>query len=95
MRRFHGGSAHTFTDITMATVPVFQRGGSIIPYKFRLRRASAHMAHDPFTLLAALDSRDRAAGHLYFDDGISYEYSRSSKFVHRQFTFSQNRLTSR
>jgi len=36
-------------------MPVFQRGGSIIPYKFRFRRSSTQMADDPFTLLVALD----------------------------------------
>ena len=51
MRSFEGGSTKTFTDITMATIPVFQRGGHIIPYKFRLRRSSTQMVNDPFTLI--------------------------------------------
>ena len=34
---------------------MFQRGGSIVPYKFRFRRSSAQMGDDPFTLLVALD----------------------------------------
>lgn len=95
MRTFEGGSTNKFADITMATVPVFQRGGSIIPYKFRLRRSSAQMANDPFTLMVALDNEAKATGELYFDDAISYEYERQHKFVHRQFAFSSSRLTSR
>lgn len=95
MRTFEGGSTNKFTDITMATVPVFQRGGSIIPYKFRLRRSSAQMANDPFTLLVALDNDAKATGELYFDDAISYDYERQHKFVHRLFSFGNNKLTSR
>lgn len=37
------------------TLPVFQRGGSIIPRKMRLRRCSALMRNDPYTLDVALD----------------------------------------
>ena len=36
-------------------IPVFQRGGSIVPYKFRIRRSSSQMDNDPFTLVIALD----------------------------------------
>jgi hypothetical protein len=37
-------------------VPVFQRGGHIVPYKFRLRRSTTQMADDPFTLVVTLDN---------------------------------------
>lgn len=95
MRKFTGGTTKTFTDVTLATVPVFQRGGSIIPYKFRLRRASKQMADDPFTLLVALDNNMSAQGELYFDDSISYKYRHAKEFVHISFTFSNNQLTSK
>jgi alpha 1,3-glucosidase len=95
MRSFEGGSVKTFTDINLASVPVFQRGGSIIPYKFRLRRASKQMANDPFTLLIALDNKESATGELYFDDSISYGYRNNKEFVHRVFKWSDNKLTSR
>jgi alpha-glucosidase (family GH31 glycosyl hydrolase) len=55
MRVFEGGSTKTFTDINLATVPVFQRGGHIVPYKFRLRRSTTQMNDDPFTLVVTLD----------------------------------------
>ena len=55
MKSFDGGSTKTLTDITLATVPVYQRGGHIVPYKFRLRRSSTQMANDPFTLIVTLD----------------------------------------
>ena len=37
-------------------IPVFIRGGSILPRRQRMRRAATLMLHDPFTLLVALDS---------------------------------------
>jgi alpha 1,3-glucosidase len=36
-------------------VPVFLRGGQIVPRKERIRRSSLLTVHDPFTLLVALD----------------------------------------
>ena len=36
-------------------IPVYQRGGTIIPKKERIRRSSALMANDPITLIIALD----------------------------------------
>jgi len=39
----------------LSTVPFFFRGGSIIPKKERIRRSSAIMAKDPYTLMVALD----------------------------------------
>lgn len=36
-------------------IPVFQRGGSIIPRKLRVRRSSSCMEHDPYTLFVALN----------------------------------------
>ena len=40
-------------------VPVFQRGGTIVPKKMRVRRASSLMRNDPYTLVVALDPRVR------------------------------------
>lgn len=95
MRVYEGGSKKTINDITLATVPAFQRGGSIIPYKFRLRRSSKQMLQDPFTLVIALDKNESAKGELYFDDSISYNYRKTNEFVHRQFQFKNNKLTSK
>lgn len=36
-------------------IPVFQRGGSIIPRKERVRRCSSVMINDPYTLVIALN----------------------------------------
>ena len=57
----------------MHVMPVYLRGGSIIPKKERLHRSSQAMKLDPFTLLVALDD-GKARGNLYVDDGHSFEH---------------------
>ncbi|CAF0929444.1 unnamed protein product [Brachionus calyciflorus] len=95
LRTYEGGSTTTFSDITLSTVPVFQRGGTIVPYKFRLRRSTTQMADDPFTLTVCLDTQNSATGQLYFDDGFSYNYNKTNEFVYREFSISNNKLVSR
>lgn len=67
-------------DAPIDVVPVFQRGGTIVPRQERPRRCSAMMSRDPFTLVAALDEEGQASGELYADDGISYDHSRKGAF---------------
>lgn len=60
-------------------IPVYQRGGSIITRKLRLRRSSALMYNDPYTLYIALDSNAKdgqtmSKGILYMDDESSFKY---------------------
>ncbi len=45
-----------FCKLYFFQIPVFHRGGYIIPQKNRVRRASSLTAHDPYTLVIALDS---------------------------------------
>ena len=74
-------------------IPVYQRGGTIIPKKERVRRSSALMRHDPYTLVVALDKSGRATGTLYIDDGISFEYATASKRLYMQFSYADGKLT--
>jgi alpha 1,3-glucosidase len=62
----------------MNKIPVYQRGGSIIPRKLRIRRSSALGVHDPFTLTAALDAHEHAAGRLYVDDYHTLEHTKGA-----------------
>jgi alpha 1,3-glucosidase len=64
--------------------PVFIRGGSVIPTKWKLRRSAALTFWDPFTLIVAADSDGKAEGELYIDDGETFDWSRGG-FVHRKF----------
>ncbi|XP_064483877.1 neutral alpha-glucosidase AB-like isoform X9 [Ornithodoros turicata] len=71
---FTGGSSITI-PVTLSKVPVFQRGGTIIPKKERIRRCSALGREDPYTLQIALNREgDYAEGDLYVDDGVGFRY---------------------
>jgi len=70
----------------MESIPVFQRGGSIVPKRMRARRSTVAMEHDPFTLIVALDNQHAASGSLYLDDGASFDYQQGA-FVKRRFRF--------
>ena len=74
-------------------IPIFQRGGSIIPKKERIRRSSTLMANDPITLVVALDADRKASGSLYIDDGKSFNYRRKQEFVLIEFDFANDKLT--
>lgn len=76
----------------MEGIPVYLRGGSIIPRKERARRSTAQMTADPFTLWIALNETGSAQGDLYVDDGHSFAYQRGS-YLHRHFAFHKGILT--
>ncbi|KAJ6590144.1 glycoside hydrolase family 31 protein [Mycena vulgaris] len=65
-------------------IPLFVRGGSIVPTRERPRRSSPLMKLDPFTLRVALGKAGGATGELYLDDGVSYAHQQG-QFVWRAF----------
>ncbi|CAH0403664.1 unnamed protein product [Chilo suppressalis] len=79
-------------DVTLAKIPVYQRGGSIIPRKERVRRSSLLMADDPYTLVVALDSNNTASGSLYIDDGETYEYKKK-KYIYAKISYTTEEMT--
>ncbi len=73
---------------------MFQRGGTIVPTKERIRRSSILMRRDPYTLFVALDENGQASGKLYTDDNESFEY-REGEFILCQLEYKNGRLTSK
>jgi alpha 1,3-glucosidase len=67
-KRFFGGKTHENVPAPLDAIPVFQRGGTILPRKQRVRRSSELMRDDPLTLVVALDEHLAARGELYVDD---------------------------
>jgi alpha 1,3-glucosidase len=51
----HKGSETGLINVDMESIPVYQRGGTIVPQRLRKRRASMLALHDPITLVVALD----------------------------------------
>ena len=66
----------------MESIPVFYRGGGIVPRRERPRRSTWVQARDPFTLVVALDGVNSAQGDLYLDDGQSLAFM-AGHYVHR------------
>ncbi|KAF4113716.1 neutral alpha-glucosidase AB [Onychostoma macrolepis] len=91
----HDGDQSLYIPVTMSSIPVFQRGGSIICRKDRVRRSSSCMENDPYTLYVALNSQGSAEGELYIDDFHTFNYKEAKQFVHRHLSFSANTLSSR
>ncbi|XP_068182025.1 neutral alpha-glucosidase AB isoform X2 [Antennarius striatus] len=89
----HNGAQNLYIPVTMSSIPVFQRGGSIISRKLRVRRSSTCMEHDPYTLYVALSPQRTAEGELYIDDGHTFNYEKK-EFIHRRLSFSNNILSS-
>lgn len=79
--------------VTLHKIPVFQRGGSIISRKMRIRRSTVPMKNDPYTLIVIADSDGKANGTLYIDDESSFEY-RHGKYLYLKFNLEGNKLTS-
>lgn len=62
-------------------IPVFQRGGSIITRKLRLRRSTVQMKTDPYTIYVALDTNQNSTGMLYMDDEDTFSYQRKDEYA--------------
>ena len=82
-------------DAPLDKIPVFARGGHIIPRKDRPRRSSHLMQWDPLTLVIFLGKSGNAEGTLYVDDGETFDYQSGaqifSKFI---FDSTSSTLTS-
>ncbi len=78
------GDADTVFQVTVGsdidTIPVYQRGGSIIARKLRLRRSSHLMTNDPYTLYVALGCDLKADGSLYMDDETTFDHEKRKTF---------------
>uniref|UniRef100_A0A8C5LHP7 Glucosidase, alpha; neutral C n=1 Tax=Jaculus jaculus TaxID=51337 RepID=A0A8C5LHP7_JACJA len=78
--------------VALDTIPVFQRGGSVIPIKTTVGRSTGWMVDSPYGLRVALSTKDSAVGELYLDDGHSFQYLHQKQFLHRKFLFSSSVL---
>ncbi|XP_013005977.1 neutral alpha-glucosidase AB isoform X3 [Cavia porcellus] len=90
----HHGPQTLYLPVTLSSIPVFQRGGTVVPRWMRVRRSSDCMKDDPITLFVALSPQGMAQGELFLDDGHSFNYQTRQEFLLRRFSFSQNTLVS-
>lgn len=81
--------------VTLDTIPVFQRGGSVVPVKTTVGTSTGWMADSPYGLRVALSPQGSAVGELYLDDGHSFQYLHQDQFLYRKFLFCSSVLTNR
>ncbi|XP_074630015.1 neutral alpha-glucosidase AB-like isoform X2 [Acropora palmata] len=92
--KIYKGESTIYVSTPLEKIPLFQRGGSVIATKQRVRRCSALMHRDPYTLTIALNPKARAEGDLYVDDGYTLDY-KSGAYIYMNFTFQGGRLMAR
>ena len=73
------------------SVPVFIKGGSIIPTKENPKKSTEFMKFDPYTLIVGLDYENNASGSLFIDDGNSFNYKKG-EYLESSFFFKDNAL---
>jgi len=88
----HAGGSRATVAAPIDKIPVYHRGGHVVPRKMRLRRSASLMAHDPYTLTVAVDGAGKAAGTLYMDDGQTFNYQKG-QYCLRSFAFDGSSLT--
>ncbi|PKU36957.1 hypothetical protein llap_12739 [Limosa lapponica baueri] len=81
--------------VTLENIPVFQRGGTVVPLKTMAGKSTEWMIDISYELRVALDTEACAVGELYLDDGHSFQYLHKKQFLYRKFTFHKNILSSR
>jgi mannosyl-oligosaccharide alpha-1,3-glucosidase len=78
--------------VTMDSIPMYLRGGHVLPTKAQKRASTAFAVNDPFTLHVALDAHGASAGDLYLDDGKTFQY-KQGRFAHRLFRYADGKLS--
>jgi alpha 1,3-glucosidase len=86
------GGIEAVVNTPLDKMPVFQRGGSVVSRKVRVRRSSKLMYNDPFTLTVALDREGAAEGTLYMDDEHTFDHQKGV-YRYRKFTYSGGTFT--
>ncbi|CAG2104181.1 unnamed protein product [Medioppia subpectinata] len=88
---YGGGHSHSIqADIN--TIPVFQRSGTVVPKRERMRRSAQLTVEDPISLDIFLDSNGSAEGQLYLDDGQTFNY-KSGQHIYGKTQFQRKTLS--
>ncbi|XP_026195500.1 neutral alpha-glucosidase C isoform X2 [Anabas testudineus] len=91
----HEGGKTVTLPVTLDTVPVFQRGGSVVCRAAASGSCTAQLQSFPLSITVALNSQGAADGELYLDDGHSFNYRDKKAFCLRRFSMHSGRLRCR
>jgi alpha-glucosidase len=84
------GELMTRREVGLSEIPVYIRGGHIVPMRTKSAYTTTALRRQPFELLIALDARGEAQGTLYLDDGVSIEPALQSLL---EFSYKRGVLT--
>ncbi|XP_049596672.1 neutral alpha-glucosidase C-like [Syngnathus scovelli] len=91
---YHGGGTQSF-PVTLETIPVFQRGGTMVVRAIELGTCTTDLLKSPLAILVALDAQGAANGEVYLDDGHTFSYRDKGEFCLRSFHMTAGRLQCR
>jgi alpha-glucosidase len=78
----HGkGENVKLTDIGYDTMPLYYKGGNIIPQRISSANTTTLLRKQDFEIVIAPDRNGRASGTLYLDDGDSVEQPHTSEIL--------------
>lgn len=83
------GDYITVTDQGLSDIPLYIRGGTIIPLRVESAMTTKELREKNFELLIAIGSNGTANGQLYLDDGVSLEQN-GTTLVH--FSYAEGKL---
>lgn len=87
---YSGGHSHSI-EADINSIPIFQKSGTIVPKRERMRRSALLAIQDPLSLDIFLDNTGSAEGTLYLDDGQSFDY-KSGKHIYGRTLFNKKTL---
>ncbi|XP_077396145.1 neutral alpha-glucosidase C isoform X2 [Festucalex cinctus] len=91
----HQGGGTLSFSVTLDTIPVFQRGGTMVCRATEVGTCTTNLQKTPLAITVALDSQDSANGEVYLDDGRTFSYRDKREFCLRSFRMLAGRLRCR
>lgn len=85
------GSYLTVTEQGLTDIPLYIRGGVILPLRAESANTTTALREQDFALLIALDRNGTASGQLYLDDGVSLDPGASGTTL-VQFSYADGKL---
>jgi alpha-glucosidase (family GH31 glycosyl hydrolase) len=73
-------------SVTMEDIPLYLRGGRIVPVYDKPLNCAYDTIQTDMTLVIGVDEQGKAEGTLFLDDGITYNYT-IGVFIHRRFKY--------
>lgn len=84
------GGYTTLSDQNLTDIPLFLRGGVIVPLRAESAMTTTELREKDFELLIPLGADGTASGQLYLDDGVSLDQGGATTLV--QFEYADGKL---